>query len=140
MTIADLPALNAFLNATSGLLLALGYTFIRRRQVAAHRLCMGAAFVVSTAFLVSYVIYHAAHGSTPFPGQGWGRPLYFTLLTSHVALAIAVVPLAVVTLFRGLAERFDAHRRIARVTLPIWLYVSVTGVLVYWILYQVYAA
>jgi uncharacterized membrane protein YozB (DUF420 family) len=140
MTIADLPALNATLNGTSGVLLAVGYVLIRRRRVAAHRLCMASAFVVSTAFLVSYVIYHASHGATPFPGEGWIRPVYFTMLTSHILLAIAVVPLAVLTLFRGLAERFESHRKIARITLPIWLYVSVTGVLVYWMLYHLYAA
>jgi putative membrane protein len=139
VTIADLPALNAALNASSAVLLAAGYTFIRRRQVERHRFCMVAAFVVSTAFLVSYVIYHLEHGATPFPGRGWIRPVYFSMLASHVLLAITVVPLALVTLFRAWKEDFQRHRRIAVITFPIWMYVSVTGVLVYWILYHLYA-
>lgn len=138
MTVADLPALNASLNGLSAILLATGFGFIRRRQIERHRACMVAAFGVSTAFLVSYVVYHAEHGSTPFSGQGWIRPVYFSLLASHVLLAIAVLPLALVTLYRAWRADFAGHRRIAKITFPIWMYVSVTGVLVYWMLYQVY--
>jgi uncharacterized membrane protein YozB (DUF420 family) len=138
VTVADLPALNASLNGLSAILLATGFGFIRRRQIERHRACMVAAFGVSTAFLVSYVVYHAEHGSTPFSGQGWIRPVYFSLLASHVLLAIAVLPLALVTLYRAWRADFAGHRRIAEITFPIWMYVSVTGVLVYWMLYQVY--
>jgi len=140
MTVADLPALNASLNALSALLLAAGYGFIRKRQIARHRLCMLGAFLVSTAFLVSYVVYHARHGSTPFPAHGWVRPAYYTLLFTHVVLAISVVPLACLTLYRALRSDFLGHRRLAKLTLPIWMYVSVTGVLVYWMLYHLYGA
>ena len=140
MTVADLPALNASLNALSALLLAAGYGFIRKRQIARHRFCMLGAFLVSTAFLVSYVVYHAQHGSTPFPAHGWVRPAYFTLLVTHVVLAIAVVPLACLTLYRAWRNDFLRHRRLAKLTLPIWMYVSVTGVLVYWMLYHLYGA
>ncbi|MET0151160.1 MAG: DUF420 domain-containing protein [Candidatus Binatia bacterium] len=136
MTVADLPALNASLNALSAVLLAAGYAFVRKRQIARHRLCMLGAFTVSTAFLVSYLVYHAQHGSTPFPGRGWIRPAYFTLLVSHVLLAIAIVPLACLTLYRAWRADFAAHRRLARLTFPVWMYVSVTGVLVYWMLYR----
>ena len=139
MSIADLPTLNASLNASSALLLAAGLVFIQRGRVERHRACMLAAFVVSIAFLCSYVIYHAQHGSTPFPGRGWIRPVYFALLLSHVLLAIAVVPLACVTLYRAWSADFARHRAIAVVTFPIWMYVSVTGVIVYWLLYHVYA-
>ena len=140
MTVADLPALNASLNGLSAILLATGFGFIRRRQIERHRACMVAAFGVSTAFLVSYVVYHAEHGSTPFSGQGWIRPVYYSLLASHVLLAIAVLPLALVTLYRAWRADFAGHRRIAEITFPIWMYVSVTGVLVYWMLYQLYGA
>jgi putative membrane protein len=140
MTVADLPALNASLNALSALLLAGGYVFIRKRQIARHRFCMLSAFAVSTAFLASYVVYHSQHGSTAFPGHGWIRPAYFVLLLSHVLLAVAVVPLASLTLYRARQSDFARHRRLARLTLPIWMYVSVTGVLVYWILYHLYGA
>ena len=139
MTVADLPALNASLNALSAVLLATGLVFVRKRQIERHRLCMLAAFVVSTAFLCSYVVYHAHHGSTPFTGRGWVRPFYFTLLVSHVLLAIAVVPLACVTLYRAWSTDFARHRRSAMLTVPIWMYVSVTGVVVYWMLYHLYA-
>jgi putative membrane protein len=138
MTIADLPAVNASLNAVSAVLLATGFVFIHRRDVERHRLCMLGAFVVSTLFLVCYVVYHLEHGSTPFTGRGWVRPLYFGLLVSHVLLAMAVVPLALVTLYRAWHDDFARHRRIAVVTFPIWMYVSVTGVVVYWMLYHLY--
>jgi putative membrane protein len=139
MTVADLPALNASLNALSAVLLGAGFAFIRSRQVARHRACMIGAFVVSVAFLVSYVVYHSQHAATPFPGRGWARPAYFALLLSHVLLAMTVVPLALVTLYRAWQKDFARHRAIAVVTFPIWMYVSVTGVLIYWILYHLYA-
>jgi uncharacterized membrane protein YozB (DUF420 family) len=134
------PALNAALNGTAAVLLLSGYTFIRRRQVTAHRVCMVAAFLTSTAFLISYLLYHARVGSVPFQGQGWIRPVYFFILFTHIVLAATIVPLALVTLSRALREQFDRHKRIARWTLPIWLYVSVTGVVIYFLLYHVYAA
>ena len=130
------PALNATLNGISTVLLAIGYVLIRQRRKRAHRAAMIAAFVTSGLFLVSYTIYHAQAGSRPFQGRGPIRTVYFTILISHVVLAAAVLPLAIVTLVRALRERFDAHARIARRTLPIWLYVSVTGVLVYLMLYR----
>ena len=136
MNVTDLPALNATLNAISAVLLATGYVLIRERRRRAHRGFMLAACVTSALFLVSYTIYHAQAGSRPFQGQGAIRTLYFTVLVSHVVLAAAVLPLALVTLVRGLRGRFDLHARIARRTLPIWLYVSVTGVLVYLMLYR----
>ena len=136
--VAYLPALNAALNAASAILLAAGYLFIRRRRVAEHKRCMLSAFGTSTVFLISYLTLRYFAGMTRFTGQGWIRPVYFTILISHTILAAAIVPLALVTLSRGLAGRYDRHVRIARWTLPLWLYVSVTGVLVYWILYQLY--
>jgi uncharacterized membrane protein YozB (DUF420 family) len=138
MNISDLPALNAALNGTAATLLVIGYVLIRRGQAARHRRVMIAAFIASTLFLVSYVIYHANVGSRPFPGRGGVRLFYFTILLTHIVLAIAVVPMALITLTRGLRERFDRHVAIARWTLPIWLYVSVTGVVVYVMLYLVY--
>jgi len=136
--VAYLPALNAALNAASAILLAAGYLFIRRRRVAEHKRCMLSAFGTSTIFLVSYLTLRYFAGMTRFTGQGWIRPVYFTILISHTVLAAAIVPLALVTLSRGLRGRYDRHVRIARWTLPLWLYVSVTGVLVYWILYRLY--
>lgn len=131
----DLPALNATLNAIAAGWLVAGYVLIRRGRRQAHKAAMIAAFVTSALFLVSYLVYHAQAGSRPFTGQGWIRPVYFTILISHVILAALVLPLAIVTLVRGVRARYDAHRRIARRTLPIWLYVSVTGVIVYLMLY-----
>ena len=136
IALADLPAVNAALNGTTALLLSSGWVMIRRRRIAAHRLCMLSAFGVSMLFLASYLYYHAHVGIRRFIGQGWIRPVYFAILLSHTLLAAAVVPLAVTTAFRGLAGRFPKHQRIARWTLPIWLYVSVTGVVVYLLLYQ----
>jgi uncharacterized membrane protein YozB (DUF420 family) len=136
MSVADLPALNAALNGTSAVLLAAGYGFIRAGRRSAHRNCMLAAFVSSSLFLVSYLVYHAHVGSVPFGGRGVLRTVYFTILLSHTLLAVAIVPLVLVTLWRALRERFPAHRRIARVTLPLWAYVSVTGVVIYWMLYR----
>jgi len=136
MTIHTLPAINASLNALSGVLLVIGYLLMRRRRIEQHRRVMIAAFVTSSLFLVCYLIYHAQVGSVPFTRQGFVRPLYFTILITHVTLAAAVLPLAIVTLTRGLKGRYPRHRAIARWTFPIWLYVSVTGVLVYVLLYQ----
>jgi putative membrane protein len=134
--VAALPLLNACLNATSAALLSAGYLLIRRRRVAAHRACMVSALVASTLFLVSYVTYHSFAGSRPFGGQGWVRAVYFPLLVSHIVLAAVIVPLALTTAYRALSGSFARHVRIARFTLPLWLYVSVTGVLVYWMLYR----
>ena len=138
--ISDLPAVNATLNATSGVFLAAGYFFIRQRNKTAHATCMISATVVSLLFLVSYLTYHAHIGSKHFEGQGLIRPAYFAILTSHTLLAIATAfVLAPVTLVRAVRRRFDRHKAIARWTLPIWLYVSVTGVLIYFMLYHWYA-
>ncbi len=133
---STLPTINAGLNAIAAVLLVTGYTMIRQRRVAAHRACMLAACAASALFLLSYVIYHANAGSRPFAGQGAIRLAYFVVLVTHVVLAAAIVPLALVTLSRALRARYDRHRAIARWTLPIWLYVSVTGVVVYWMLYR----
>jgi uncharacterized membrane protein YozB (DUF420 family) len=135
LEIADLPSLNATLNALAGAFLTAGYLFIRRGRVSEHHRCMTAAFATSALFLVSYLIYHANIGSKPFEGQGIVRPIYFLVLITHIILAAAVVPLAVVTLTRAWRGQFDRHRRIARWTFPIWMYVSVTGVVVYVMLY-----
>jgi uncharacterized membrane protein YozB (DUF420 family) len=136
VTVHDLPAVNATLNASSGVLLLIGYVLIRARRIEQHRKCMIAAFVTSALFLVCYVVYHAQVGSVGFTRQGFVRPLYFSILITHVTLAAVVLPLAIVTLSRGLKRRYPQHRRIARWTFPIWMYVSVTGVLVYVLLYQ----
>jgi uncharacterized membrane protein YozB (DUF420 family) len=136
MTLQDLPAVNATLNALSGILLLVGYFHIRARRIEQHRKVMLTAFVSSVLFLVCYVVYHAQVGSVPFTRQGFVRPLYFTILITHVTLAATVPPLAIVTLSRGLKARYARHRAIARWTFPIWMYVSVTGVLVYVLLYQ----
>ena len=136
MSLSDLPALNASLNATSAVLLMTGYVFIRKGHVRRHRAAMIAACIVSTLFLTSYVIYHANIGSRPFTGAGPIRAVYFTILITHVVLAAAVPPLALITLWRGLRARFDKHVAIARWTFPIWMYVSVTGVIVYLMLYR----
>jgi len=136
VTLADLPAVNATLNAISAVLLVIGYRLIRRRRIDAHRRVMIAAFATSTLFLICYVIYHANVGSRPFTGQGPIRQVYFAVLISHIVLAATVPPLALITLIRGLRARYDSHARLARWTLPIWLYVSVTGVIVYVMLYQ----
>ena len=138
ISLSDLPTVNATLNATSAVLLTCGYLFIRRGKVTAHHRCMLSAVCVSTLFLTSYLIYHYHVGSVSFTGQGLVRPFYFALLISHTTLAISVLPLAMVTVYRALRGRFDRHVRIARWTLPIWLYVSVTGVIVYLMLYRFY--
>jgi putative membrane protein len=136
VTIHTLPAINASLNALSGVLLVIGYALMRARRIDLHRRVMIAAFITSSLFLVSYVIYHAQVGSVRFTREGFVRPLYFTILITHVTLAATVLPLAIITLTRGLKGRYPRHRAIARWTFPIWLYVSVTGVLVYVLLYQ----
>jgi len=136
MTVNDLPALNATLNASSTVLLLTGYVFIRRGDRRRHKACMIAALVMSALFLTSYVIYHAQVGSVPFTRTGWIRTAYFAVLIPHVILAAAIVPPILITASRGLSAKYDKHRRIARWTLPLWLYVSVTGVIVYLMLYQ----
>jgi uncharacterized membrane protein YozB (DUF420 family) len=142
--IFTLPHVNALLNTTSGLFLIAGYILIRRRQIKAHRACMIAAFIASSVFLVSYVLYHSllayylGQGPTKFRGEGFIRPVYFVILITHTILAITIVPFIIVTLRRGLKRQDAKHKRIARWTLPLWLYVSVTGVVVYLLLYQIY--
>lgn len=136
MSATDLPTLNAILNGLAAILLTIGFVQIKRGSIDVHRRFMIAAFVMSTLFLVSYVIYHAQVGSVPFPGTGVWRTVYFSILIPHIILAAAVVPLALLTLKRGLVRNDAAHRAIAKITLPIWLFVSVTGVLVYWMLYR----
>jgi uncharacterized membrane protein YozB (DUF420 family) len=136
ISVSELPAVNAALNSLSAIFLVGGYLFIRSRNIKAHKACMLSAFGSSSLFLASYLVYHYQVGSVPFKGQGGIRLVYFTILLTHTILATTVVPLALVTLFRAFGERFDAHRRIARWTFPIWLYVSVTGVTVYWMLYR----
>ncbi len=135
--VSALPAFNALLNGTSAVLLVLGYTFVRIGKVRVHRACMLGAFGVSVLFLISYVVYHSSFGSRPFSGQGWIRWVYFPLLISHIVLAAGIVPLALVTIYRAWRGEVAQHQRLARWTLPIWLYVSVTGVMVYWLLYRV---
>jgi putative membrane protein len=126
------------MNGLSAVFLACGYVMIRQRRIAAHRACMLSALACSIIFLVSYIVYHLRVGVFHFAGQGWIRPVYFTLLGTHTVLAAAIVPLALITLSRALSGRFDRHRRIARWTLPIWFYVSVTGVVIYFLLYHIY--
>ncbi len=137
-TVSSLPALNAFLNGMSTVLLTIGYVCIRRRKVTGHKVCMGTAFGVSCLFLISYVVHHYQVGSVAFSGHGWIRPVYFAILLSHIVLAALIVPLALTTLYRALSAQFDRHVTIARWTLPLWLYVSVSGVVVYLMLYQLY--
>jgi putative membrane protein len=136
--LTDFPLLDAALNATSAVLLTLGFVFIRRKNIPAHKACMLSAFATSTLFLICYLWYHAHHGVTHFTGQGLARAFYFTLLGSHTVLAAVIVPLVLMTLYRAWRERFQQHRKIARWTLPLWLYVSITGVVVYWMLYRLY--
>ncbi len=140
MSVYDLPTLNAALNALATVLLVVGYVFIRRRNVAAHRASMLSAFAVSVLFLASYLVYHYHVGSVRFPGAGPVRVFYLAILSTHVVLAAIVPPLALLTLIRGLRGDVARHRRVARWTLPIWLYVSVTGVIVYVMLYVIYSA
>jgi uncharacterized membrane protein YozB (DUF420 family) len=132
------PKINATLNACSAALLMMGHTLIHRKKIAAHRAVMITAFVSSSIFLASYLYYHAHVGSVHFRGTGWSRPLYFTILTSHTILATAIVPLVLITLARGLRGNYERHRAIARWTYPLWLYVSVTGVVIYLMLYRIF--
>jgi uncharacterized membrane protein YozB (DUF420 family) len=134
------PALNATLNGASAVLIVTAHSLIKRKKIALHRAFMISAVATSTLFLASYLYYHAHVGSVRFPGQGWMRPVYFTLLISHTVLAAAVVPLVLLALIAGLRGRFERHRRVARWAFPVWLYVSVTGVMVYVILYRIYGA
>lgn len=136
MDVHQLPALNATLNSIATLLLLFGFYFIKQRDIERHKLCMTMAFVTSCLFLISYLIYHFQVGSVAFTGQGWIRPVYFTILITHIILAAAIAPLAVITIYRGWKKQYDKHRRIARWTWPIWMYVSVTGVAIYIMLYQ----
>ena len=136
MELTDLPGVNATLNGISALFLMTGYACIRRGRVALHRACMVTAFTTSSLFLVSYLVYHANVGSVAFTGQGGVRVVYFTVLISHVVLAVLIVPMAVMTLSRALRRQFVRHAALARWTLPVWIYVSVTGVVVYWMLYR----
>lgn len=138
MTVSDLPALNATLNATAAVLLAVGWILIRRGRIAQHRAVMIAAFSTSVLFLISYLTYHAQIGSKHFPGTGTVRIVYFTILLTHTVLAATIVPLVLITLSRGLKRRDARHRAIARWTMPLWMYVSVTGVVVYLMLYRLY--
>jgi uncharacterized membrane protein YozB (DUF420 family) len=131
-----LPAVNATLNSIATVFLSVGWMFIRRGQIARHRACMLSAFATSALFLISYLVYHANVGSVPFQGRGPVRVVYFTILITHIILAALILPLALVTLSRALSRRFDRHRAIARWTLPIWLYVSITGVIIYVMLYR----
>ena len=130
------PVINASLNALSGVLLLIAYVLIRRKRIQAHKRFMLAACITSLVFLACYLTYHYLGGMTRFAGTGWSRPVYFTLLTSHTILALTIVPLAIITVFNGLKMRVAQHRRIAKWTFPLWMYVSVTGVLVYFFLYQ----
>ena len=138
MQISDLPAVNATLNGLAAIFLTTGYVLIRRGRRELHKRCMLAALTTSALFLVSYVIYHANTGSRPFPGQGVIRVVYFAILITHVVLAIVILPLALTTAARGLTAQYDRHVRLARWTLPLWLYVSVTGVVIYLMLYRLY--
>jgi len=140
MSIADLPTLNAILNSISAVLLVTGYRFIRQKQINRHRACMIAAFITSSLFLLSYLIYHYNVGSVKFQGQGIVRPIYFAILLTHTVLAAVIVPMIFITFARALRGQFDKHRAIARWTFPLWLYVSVTGVVVYLMLYHLYRA
>src|ERR1044072_835444 len=133
-TIRFLPTLNAILNATSGILVLIGFLFIRRRRIAAHHACMIAAVCVSILFLISYIVYHYHHGATRFQGTGLVRTLYFVILISHTVLAVTIVPFVIITLRRAIKAQFAPHMKIARWTFPMWLYVSVTGVIVYFML------
>jgi len=137
-SVSDLPLVNASLNGIATVLLLVGYVCIRQRRIAAHRAAMVSAFATSVLFLISYLVYHAHAGSRPFPGQGPIRGVYFVILISHIILAATIPPLAGITLWRAYRRRFDRHMKIARWTLPVWLYVSVTGIVVYWMLYQLY--
>jgi uncharacterized membrane protein YozB (DUF420 family) len=136
MSLNFFPTLNAILNATSGILLLTGYVFIRRKNIKAHRACMVAALITSTLFLTCYLIYHYTAGETKFIGPDWARTLYFWILFPHIILAVVMLPFIFVTVIRAFRGQFDRHKKVARWTFPVWLYVSVTGVIVYFMLYH----
>jgi len=138
MTLSDLPPLNAGLNSLSTIFLTLGFIFIRQKKIEAHRNCMILAFCTSTLFLISYLIYHHYAGRTEFKNPQWFRPIYLAILATHTVLAMAIVPLVLMTLNRAFKARYELHKKIARWTWPIWMYVSVTGVLIYFLLYQIF--
>ncbi|MBM3833240.1 MAG: DUF420 domain-containing protein [Verrucomicrobia bacterium] len=138
MSLTDLPAVNACLNTLSTIFLSAGYFFIRRKRPIAHRNCMVSAFATSTLFLISYLVYHYNAGRTVFREPQWFRPIYLTILLTHTVLAVAIVPMILMTLHRAIKQRFELHKRIARWTWPLWMYVSVTGVIIYLLLYQIY--
>lgn len=144
MTLLDLPVVNGSLNGLSAVFLTAGYVFIKRRNQNAHRNCMIAAFVTSTLFLACYLTYHfylayvLHRGPTRFVDPAWFKPIYLTILLTHTILAVVIVPMVFITMSRGLRQRFDAHRKIARWTWPLWMYVSVTGVVIYFLLYQIF--
>ncbi|MDB6055920.1 MAG: putative rane protein [Verrucomicrobiales bacterium] len=141
MTLHDLPAVNASLNGLSAVFLGIGFVMIKRKNIAAHRACMVTALITSTLFLTCYLIYHLnVRVVTKFTGQGIIRPVYFTLLISHIILAVTIVPLVCMTAWRAIKQRFEDHKRIARITWPLWMYVSVTGVIIYVMLYHLYPA
>ena len=136
LPLSIIPSINAALNATCVLLLILGYVMIRQKRITAHKYFMGSAFIVSILFLISYLIYHYQVGSVSFTGRGWIRSVYFTILISHTILALVITPMACLTIYRAIKGRYESHIRIARWTFPIWVYVSLTGVTVYLMLYQ----
>ena len=138
MTLSDLPPINAGLNSLSTIFLTLGFIFIRQKKIEAHRNCMIAAFCTSTLFLAGYLVYHYFAGRTTFKDPQWFRPIYLAILLTHTVLAVVIVPLIFVTLSRALKARYELHKKIARWTWPIWMYVSVTGVLIYFLLYQIF--
>jgi putative membrane protein len=138
MTLSDLPAINAGLNSLSTVFLTAGYIFIRRQQQVAHRNCMMGAVISSALFLTCYIIYHYNAGRTTFRDPAWFRPIYLTILLTHTILAVAIVPMVLMTLYRAARRQFDRHKRISRWTWPIWIYVSVTGVLIYFLLYHIF--
>ena len=139
MGIESLPTVNALLNGTSATLLMAGWILIKKRRTNGHIACMVSALCTSALFLACYLFYHYHHGSTKFTGEGWSRPLYFSILLSHVVLAVAMVPMIAVTVFHAVRKQYERHLRIARWTLPIWLYVSITGVVIYLMLYHIFA-
>jgi uncharacterized membrane protein YozB (DUF420 family) len=138
VTFSDLPAVNASLNGLSAVFLSLGFWFIRRKNIAAHRRCMLSAVATSTLFLICYLTYHFKAGRTVFRDPAWFKNIYRTLLLSHTLLAVIIVPMVIITLSRALRQRFDKHKKIARWTWPLWMYVSVTGVVIYFLLYQIF--
>ncbi len=136
MQLSDFPAMNAILNGSSAVFLVLGFLFVKRGQISKHRVCMICAAVVSTVFLGCYLYYHYHHGSTKYPYHDWTRPVYFTILITHTILAIVNLPLIIRTLWLAVSGNFNKHKKIARYAFPVWLYVSATGVVIYWMLYQ----